>query len=156
MLNQSSCLLCCQLRFQCHNAELKANDVEVCFISMCMTGRFVEWKMIHQHRNKNLLHLGLSLRNVQICRSFTWNTVSRENDSSCMIIRLCGLNPYPVKDSNIQWDKGKYPKSLVCVPDTSPPSDAWPSFLCKVDHNDSLRVNTSNQPFPPPPSQPLH
>lgn len=48
----------------------------------------------------------------------------------------------------------KYPRFLVCVPDTSPPSDAWPSFLCKVDHNDSLRVNTSNQPWPS--SQPLH
>lgn len=38
LLNRSGCLLCCQLRFQCHYAEIKANDVEVCFISMCMTG----------------------------------------------------------------------------------------------------------------------
>lgn len=58
LLNRSSCLLCCQLRIQCHNAELKANDVEVCFISMCMAGRFVEWKMIHPHRTKKAVTFG--------------------------------------------------------------------------------------------------
>lgn len=42
LLNWSSCLLCYQLRVQCHNAELRANDVDVCFISVCMTGKFVE------------------------------------------------------------------------------------------------------------------
>lgn len=39
LLNPSRCLLCCPLRFQCHYAELNANDTEVCFISTCMTGR---------------------------------------------------------------------------------------------------------------------
>lgn len=38
LLNQSSCLRCCKLRFQGHIAEREASDVEVCFISMCMTG----------------------------------------------------------------------------------------------------------------------
>lgn len=42
LLNWSSCLLCYQLRVQCHNAELRANDVDVCFVSVCMTGKFVE------------------------------------------------------------------------------------------------------------------
>lgn len=52
LLSLSSCLLCRQLRFQCHNAELEANDVEVCFISMFMTGVtiFVVWEVIHLHR----------------------------------------------------------------------------------------------------------
>lgn len=99
LLNRSSCLLWCQLRIQCHNAELKANDVEVCFISMCMAGRFVEWKMIYPHRTKKAVTFGPFPKKVQVCKSFTWNTFNRENDPSCMIIRLCGLSLYPVMDS---------------------------------------------------------
>lgn len=53
------------------------------------------------------------------------------------------LEPASSEGHLIHVDKGKSPKSLVCVPDTSPPRDVWPRFLCKVDHNDSLHVNTS-------------
>lgn len=51
-------------------------------------------------------------------------------------------------DSDFQLDKGKPPESLVCVPDARPPSDAGPSFMCKVEQNESLHINTSNRPFP--------
>lgn len=67
-----------------------------------------------------------------------------------MKIRLW-LKPVSSDGQYIQMDKGKYPKFLICVPDTNPPRDAWPCFLCKVDHNDA-----SNQPCPPPSPRPLH
>lgn len=64
----------------------------------------------------------------------------QQTNYPCMIIRLCGLS-------------GQYMDSIFsCIEENtpSPARDVWPSFLCKVDHNDSLHVNTSNQPLPEP------
>lgn len=64
-----------------------------------------------------------------------------------MIIWLW-LKPVSSDGQYIQMDKGKYPKSLICVPDSSL-RDSWPCFLCKVDNIDSLLANTSSQPLTP-------
>lgn len=66
---------------------------------------FVVWKVIH----KTAVTFGSFLRNVQMCRSFTWNTFSREHGPSCMLIRLCGLTLYPVMDSIFSWIKENIP-----------------------------------------------
>lgn len=41
LLKSITLLALLSTRFQCHFAELKANDAEVCFISMCTTVGFV-------------------------------------------------------------------------------------------------------------------
>lgn len=71
-----------------------------------------------------------------------------------MIIWLW-LKPVSSDGQYIQMDKEKYPKSLICVPDSSL-RDSWPCFLCKVDNIDSLLANTSSQPYSLPSSWPLH
>lgn len=144
LLNQSDCLLCCQLRFQCHIAEPKANDVEVCFISMCMTGRFVKWEMIHLHRNKKAVTFEPFPEKCTSMQIFYMEYLQQRKWSYMHDSKTVWLKPASSDGQYIQLDKGKYPKSLVCVPDTSSSRVARLSFLCKVDHNDSLHVNTSN------------
>lgn len=107
LLNPSRCLLCCQLRFQCHYAELKANDAEVCFISMCMTGGFVVWKKIS-------LNLARSLRCVLVCRSLTW--IPRRKP--CCMKKNC------VTQAFIQWWKIHLDRKREIIPS---PWDFWDS-----------------------------
>lgn len=96
---------------------------------------FVVWKMIHLHEDKRLLYSARFLGDVQVCRSFTWNMLSRESDPSCM---MTGFSLYPVTDSTFSWIKENTPS-------------LWPSKRCltqlSVDHNDSLHVNTFYHPF---------
>lgn len=82
---------------------------------------------------RRLLNSGLSLTKVQVCKSFTRSSFCRVENPYCM----CDVWYKPVFS-----DKEKYPQSSL--------RDARPCFLCKVDHDYSLQVNTSNQPLSPP------
>lgn len=90
---------------------------------MCMAKRFEEWKIIYPHRNKKrLLHLGLSLTKVQVCKIVHMDYPQQKKVSFLHDNMTVWLKPVSSDGQCIQLNKGKYPKS--CVLDTSAPRDA--------------------------------